>query len=145
MLAHATQGQFVAVGGQARAEEGPLSMRAALMYSATGVRRAEMYLFGLGARALELEAQRRLVAVLVDVRDVEPAAGFDARAGVEIELEDGAVTQFQQRVAGQHRHQLPRPCFREGAGFIDRIEGFARDELRMGGIRYKWSLCIKSP
>src|SRR5258708_27476265 len=92
MLAHATQGQFVAVGGQARAEEGPLSMRAALMYSATGVRRAEMYLFGLGARALELEAQRRLVAVLVDVRDVEPAAGFDARAGVEIELEDGAVT-----------------------------------------------------
>ena len=70
----------------------------------------------------------------MEVRDIELAAGFDARAGVEVELEDGAVANIQQRIPRRHPHELPRPCFRESAGLIYRVGGFARDELRMGGI-----------
>lgn len=50
---------------------------------------------GFRARALELKAQRCFISVLVEVGDVELAAGLDASAGTDAELEDGAVAQIQ--------------------------------------------------
>jgi hypothetical protein len=67
-------------------------------------------------------------------RDCQLAAGRNARSGVKIKLQYRPVSQVQEGVAGRHPHQLPRPCFRERAGFVYRIRGFACDELRMGGI-----------
>jgi hypothetical protein len=90
------------------------------------------------ARWITLCEERRrtscLVAVLVEVGDVKLAAGFDARAGIEIEIENRAIPCLQQRVSGRHAHQLPRTGLREGAGFIDGVAGFARYELRVGRI-----------
>lgn len=79
------------------------------------------------ACAFELEAQRRLVAVLVEVGDVELAAGFDACAAIEVKLKDGPVANIGQRIPRGHPHQLPGVCFGEGAGFIDGVGGLARD------------------
>ena len=120
--------------GAAGAEEGTALDAGSLDVFGDGLGRAEVNSFGFDVTAFDMKAQRCLVTVLMEVGDLEPAAGFDARASIEIELQYGSVTQVQERVAGRHRHKLPRPGFRERTGFIDGIGGLARDELRMGGI-----------
>ena len=82
-------------------------MPAALMYSAMASAALKWMPFVLCAVAFEMKAQRRLVAVLVEVGDVELAAGFDARAGIEIKLQDGAIAHIQQRIS---RHGIPISC-----------------------------------
>jgi hypothetical protein len=99
-------------------------------------RSAEMNPLGFGSRALELKAERRFVAFLKEIGNVEFAARFNARAGIKIKLQDGAVAYIEQGLSSRHAHQLPRACFREGACFIDGIGRFPRNKLRMGGIRH---------
>ena len=56
---------------------------------------------GAAAGALLGDADGGAVGVLVEVLDVEAAAGGEAGAGVEVELEDGPVAVVEDRVAGR--------------------------------------------
>jgi hypothetical protein len=80
-----------------------------------------------------IEQQRRLVAVLVEVEDVELAAGFDVRSGVDLEFDAGAVTQIQESESPVTIDTNVAPVFPRGRGFHRRVGDRASDELGMGG------------
>ena len=93
-----------------------LSILAALMYSAMDS--AELKWISLVlARALQLKPQRRFVALLVEVGDVELAACFDARACIEIELQDGAIPDIPATNLPQAFPSTAPPAFPKGRGF----------------------------
>ena len=115
-LAYAAGSEDIATPGPERAEEGTAFYPSGLDVLGDGLRRAEMYPLRFGARALELKPQRRFVTVLVEVGDIELAAGFDACPGVEVKLQNGAITDIQQRISRRLPHQLP-PVFLKARGF----------------------------
>jgi hypothetical protein len=103
--------------GEARAEEGAALDAVGLDVLGYGLGRAEVNALDLGAVAFQMKAQRRLVAVLVEVEDVELAAGFDARSGVDVEFDDGAVAQIQESESPVTIATNAAPVFPRGRGF----------------------------
>lgn len=87
--------------------------------------------------SLLVQLERRLLSVLVKVRDLQPAACRQSNPGIEINLEDRSIAVIDQVVAHRHSHQLPRPGRRQGFGFVAGIGRAARDELRVGWIGHR--------
>jgi hypothetical protein len=103
------------------AEEGTAFDTGSLDVLGDGFRRREVDTFGFAAPAFDMESDRCFIAVLVEVGDVQLAAGLDAHSGIQIKFQDGAIADIEQRISRRHPHQLPRTGFREGAGFIDGV------------------------
>ena len=82
--------------------------------------------------ALLVERDGRLVAVLVEVFDLEPTGGADPGPAIEEELDDGPVPVVEHRVAGGEPHELPGTGRREGLGLVPRVGRAPGDEL---GVR----------
>ncbi len=77
--------------------------------------------------ALLVEGEGRLVAVLVEVLDLEPADGADAGPCVEEDLQDPPVAELQDGVAGRPGPSIDGPGGRRGpwsrrVGRMSRVE-----------------------
>jgi hypothetical protein len=131
---HPPWGWLVAVPGEARAEEGAAFDSRSFDVSVNRLSGRKMNSFGFVVPAFDLKAQRGFVSILGEVGDVELAARRDARAGRDVQLQDGAVAQVENRISRRHPDELAHPGFGEGTGFLDRIGGFTRDELRVSGV-----------
>lgn len=77
---------------KARAEEGTAVDTGCFDVLGNRLRRAEVNSLGFDVPAFDMKAQHCLITVLMKVRDLEPAAGFDARAGIKLELQYGPIT-----------------------------------------------------
>ena len=86
--------------------------------------------------AFLVEAQRGLVAVLMEVAHLEATAGAESNARVQIGLEDGAIAIVDHGITCRHGHQLARPCGRQRPRFLAGIARGARNELRMRRVRH---------
>ena len=74
------------MSGEARAEEGAALDSGGFDVFAEPLSGRKMNPLGFDVTAFDMKAQRRFVAVLMEVRDLEPAAGRNACAGIKIEL-----------------------------------------------------------
>ena len=115
-------------------EEGTLREPGLLDVFADGFGRREVKPDATMLVALLVEGDGRLVAVLVEVLDLEPTAGADPGPGVEEELDDRPVAEVEDRVSGRQPHELPGPRRREGLGLVARVGRPARDELGVGRV-----------
>lgn len=86
--------------GEARAEGGATLDPRSFDVFANPLSGRKMNSLGFDVPAFYMKAQRRFVAILVEVGDAQLAAGRTARAGIKIELQYGPVTQFQNRISG---------------------------------------------
>lgn len=101
---------------------------------ADGLGGGEVQADGPALVAFLVQPDGRLVAVLVEVRDFQPAAGAQADAGPQKSFQDGAVAVVDDRFAIGQPDQLPCPRGGERTGFLQRVGGLAGDELGMRGI-----------
>ncbi len=69
--------------------------------------------------AFFMEADRRFAFIHVEVLHLETAAGGEPDAGINIELQDGAVPVVEDGFAGRQIHELPGADDRQCFGFLD--------------------------
>jgi hypothetical protein len=86
--------------------------------------------------ALFVEPDRRLVAVLVEVGDFQPASRGQASTGVQEKFQNRAVAVVEDGVAGRQTDELPGAGGRQGSRLLPWVRGLPRDELRMCRIRH---------
>jgi len=87
--------------------------------------------------AFLMNTDRGFALVKMEVLDFQAAAGGEADARVDIELEDGAIPVIEDRLAGGQGHQLAGARDRQRPGFLARVGRLAGDELRVRGIGYR--------
>src|SRR4051812_69855 len=109
-------------------EEWPLLEPSLLDVFADGLRRGEMKPDPAMLVALLVEGDGGLIAVLVEVLDLEPAGGSDPGAAVEEEFHDRPIPEIKDRIARGQPHELAGPRRRECLGLVARVGGTSRDE-----------------
>jgi hypothetical protein len=113
-LRHPTVHKLVAARGTAGAEERTAFYAGGFDVFGDRIGRGEVNAFCLGPVAFNVEPQCRLITILVEVRDVQRAAGLDARPGIEIK-----TSESPDRVA----RSAIRPQPSQSAG----VHGFRRE------------------
>ena len=79
--------------------------------------------------ALFVQAQRGLIAVLVRIRNLQPAGSTQPDPRPQQSFQDGAIAVVDDRLAIRQTDQLPGPRGRERARFLARVGGLVGRQL----------------
>src|SRR5579872_2013400 len=86
---------------------------------------------GAALVALLVEPESRLIAVLMKIRDLQPASSAQPDPRPEERFQNGAVAVVDDGFAIRQSDQLPGSCGGERPRLLARVRGLAGDELGM--------------